>query len=353
MSQRGNQNGIRASLPNILDFITSADNKIQAIREVDLPQLGETMRARFNDIEDQNVAMIQVLQELAQQTPGVEEPREFGLLFYPPGEKPRSDPADVDLSNLSRQVGRGIVTIDFRSGDVSLPDGTTESLSQSLGGLNANTVSAISALADDNVLWWIPQEESGTFSRSFEIEGGDLTQLYVQTFSPTKLSVLGSTGREIAATRPFSGKKDPTPPTFASWDEANTTSTVNVGDAFETVNLIAETEAPEGSPNASIRLGSQESVGLKIQNEDGANGVDVAVQIKEMVFEGQAPENEEEWVGLDGFRESNPVNVAQGANQVFELNTGWEHNRLRLRARSSAGGGTDADLRAFITGKEE
>lgn len=165
----------------------------------------QSMEDNQQALLEANEAIVDALESASGEdvnAPEVEE--DFGLLFYPPGAQPVSDPNTLTSDDYTKTVGEGQVSIDFMSGEVTLPNGTKEETSQSIGDIEgARSVESLAAKANERVIWYIPDQESGTYSKSFELEGADLGKINIQTFQATEIAVLASTSEEIKASDLF------------------------------------------------------------------------------------------------------------------------------------------------------
>lgn len=358
MSGRG---GAQAS--GLLDVLQSTDEKLDALRAADLPQLREELLAEFDRVENQNRALADALAALAQAVGAAPEglrTEPFGLIFFPPGEKPSSDPTDLTLDNLERSIPPGVSTFDFLSGEAKLAGGTTVRMSQSLNEIGASAVRSISAVADDEVEWFVPGQGdpgSGLLSRTLGVEGAELRRLTVQTFNETKLSILATTATEISAQRAFGGKSTASggPPTFSSWDDTNDDPTIEGLDttfAGNVIDFVPETAAAaDAAVQQEIRFTSADRLGIIVEESGGVNAAELNLQAKTMLFAGgaDAPDTVEDWTDVTGFTTSSPASIPAGTSASFEVDP-WTFNRLRARVRAAAG---TVDVAVFITTKEE
>lgn len=268
------------------------------------------------------------------------------LLLWPPGEDPPSSIPTMDFTKHVGTLPKGVSRVDFTSGQLHLPGGRTERISQSLSDVDADFVRSVHIHSDNHLLWWASDQESGQYMeqmRKHQIRDTELRSLTVFAFAPTQARFLASTSPELGV--------EPTGLERAfvrgTYDANNDDANVTVNDTFETLEWTTEydLERPNPSPNPDLHIMNVGDFSLQVTN-NGADPVELAAVVKNPILDNMTLDAAVGFAELSGWTEAAPKSVAAGASETFELTLPYHF--IQFKARCGTAGATTDVAAAFF-----
>lgn len=257
------------------------------------------------------------------------------LLVWPQTFSPEIPLADAGVQNLVGTLPTGTSTFDFSTGEVEMPSGRTEEISQSLNDLVSPFARSLMLSFDNRVHWWIPEQESGAYqnqNRQDFLRDVEVKKLKVRAFAPTSGRIYASTNPRLGVER--AGAE--TSMVRVTWSEPDGSVANTLTDEYETLDWTTEedveTDGTKSSPDLDLMNVASWSV---IFTNSGANDAEVAARVKNTVHDQFKADSAVGFADLKHWESATPKTIPAGETNEFRFEF-YPYHFARFDARCAA-----------------